>query len=631
MSELCQICEENSIFYKDACLECHEKAIIHNTQINKVTNYELYGAILEKEYESNDYIYLEKINTLKQWLSELFKQDAMYNKKIHVKCRCSYVHKRDLKFKHLPHAMYCKYCKHFCSNCKRDVHTDYKGIVPTSKNSTCEQYDKVYQNYNSVFIQQWLAGMNENEREYDKVKNLIINEQLSLKLLTTQDLRLCPYTDYKSARKFERSYKKYDYSSYSELEYGLTSQYNEDNWHEVACNSDPVSKTDCDDMYCSRHNPEKISTMVRYGKKVGTNNKGCGRRIDWKYWIKVKPTVDEKIYGNHVIKQSDIVKCTMSHNVQKEYLCDICNNYRTCMSATCTYSQCSNRKKTICGICVANRQEVLKEKAELNTTLITILHGNITFNFTKENGKYRGNIYFTKNSNDHCDAYLEWSSARGRWEIRSVESENYITYGYFSDLIKDFEKYPDRNRNDIRFHWSAQKSSARRQRNHDYYDYDYNYNNYNYNHYNSRSAYAYVIIETHIDDTYKKLQNHECIKDKHVMYFNNIDSFKERFNNFDQWTKEYNAVEIIIKSIKKYQFNKKRLHASIKINKLIKLYMFNSKRDDAATTLNLAFYYHLIRKRWVKLLEQMKTLITLEPMISVFLGRKYIYCIDNYR
>ena len=49
----------------------------------------------------------------------------------------------------------------------------------------------------------------------------------------------------------------------------------------------------CDDMYCRSHNPERVQDLKEQGIIVGKNSKGCGRRIDWKYWKQVKPKLEK--------------------------------------------------------------------------------------------------------------------------------------------------------------------------------------------------------------------------------------------------------------------------------------------------------------------------------------------------
>jgi hypothetical protein len=618
--DICYICEEEKSLHKNVCPTCYMESIKYKTIIQNVTQYELYGIILQKEFEGNDYFHLAQINVLKQYLSNIFKQNSMFNEKIHTKCNCGLIHKKNFNFKNLPHGLVCKHCDNFCSNCKHDTHTDYQQYVPTSKNVTCDEFNKTYQTYHSTFVQKWISSIINNKREHDKIKIKIKNENASLQLLSKQDLRICPYTDYHYAKQFENNGGSRSYQH-------LTDTYTEENWHKVACQSDPVIKTDCDDMYCRQHNPEKVSAMTRRGINIEKNNKGCGRRINWVYWKKVTPKIDTNVHGNTIIKNSDINQCTMSHSIQTEYICDICNNLRTCMSISCTYSKCCNNRNQVCGICIADKLKILKKRAHFNKTMITILNDDgATLNFQKNTeGKFVGNIYFDKHSKDHCNAYMEWDDNLKHWYIRSLGNGDYINYGHFENLHKNFQNDVNTIRTVTKFMWNVLKN-PRNVESYGFYSNPYGIRSYGIRSYEARPnrTLSSVIIETiHTDEVYNNLQKYTCVQDKHVLYFHNYDSFFKRMNEFDKWTTEYNSIRTIVRAIKRYKINKKRYEMSVKINKIIKLYLFNMQRDSAAATLNFAFNYHLIRKKWVGCLDQMKILIELEPIISIYMGEKY--------
>ena len=198
-------------------------------------------------------------------LLEKFSQELSFNSRLQSKCRCGKNHDRHLCFDQEPHTLICGDCGPFCSNCSRDIHP----------NVNCKQYQKMVKIFESDFVQNWMMRFAEEKRASEHRENYNNN----LKLLKQEVLKECPFKYYDSAKHYE------------DVRYGtnnpknLTAKYTKEEWPKVACQSEPISKTHCDDVYCAMHNPERRKTSDE------KNSHGCGRRIHWRYWVPVK--IDE--------------------------------------------------------------------------------------------------------------------------------------------------------------------------------------------------------------------------------------------------------------------------------------------------------------------------------------------------
>jgi hypothetical protein len=282
--QLCEICQEedNIPIYKNICANCHLKTYKHN--LHKTEELDLYTVVNELQHDKtrmkklDDKIYLKYLNELMELKRDLGKrliEKDEFNSLIESKCpKCtnSKIIKKKFLFGNDPHPLKCENDHQFCSNCQLLPHANTK-------------YLRVHDTFHDSFIQTWISGIKNNMKEHKKFIELGESEKKSLSYLRNVDCRICPYVNYDTAVKYEQI---------TGARSGLIETHNKNNWHKVACNSVAVSQTDCSDMFCGQHNPERIGQMMRQGQTISNKMTGCGRRINWIHWVTITKQFDKK-------------------------------------------------------------------------------------------------------------------------------------------------------------------------------------------------------------------------------------------------------------------------------------------------------------------------------------------------
>ena len=354
----CSICDVRSPFHDNICIPCYEKCIndrIDNVKIDivellAITNHELQKKMM-KPVKVN--ILVSFLQLLTKNMDDTYKHDP----RITSQCPCGHVNKRNFSKGIKAHNIYCDTCKnHYCSDClfTAHFHNDKVGI---KTNMTCKQFKKHIDNSNSELVMKWksqLCSVTERAKLLDEIKS---NEQMQ-KFLLFNDARYCPYSTWEDARNYEK-YMMIDEND------KLTNIYNEQNWHKVACPSNglPITKTNCDDVICGRHNPERAL------RSDGRSQKGCDRRILWRFWPLFNPQMDNcslpEDYSNVIEKTKKII-------VNKPYNCSICKQSRKCIAVRCLDYNCPYKYDKICGVCICSH------KNNATITLIDQRTGNIS-------------------------------------------------------------------------------------------------------------------------------------------------------------------------------------------------------------------------------------------------------------
>ena len=267
---LCQSCEDEEAFYQCMCPNCIEGVYTHTT--SEIDPLDILQYIDTLNLENISHTRVKEIVDLQRFLLDYEKKESNFNSIIETKCSCGHINNRDLAFRNNPHTIKCEKCKKtFCSNCKSKPHTRKKYYF------NCGEYKQILNVYHGGIAQSWISAILNTEKEHNKILRKIQDEQKSIKYFNNEDLRRCPYTDYYAANKYEDALYKADNMLESSM---LTRKYTPESWYKVKCKSDPVVKINCSDMYCARHNPERVNQLRANDIAVGINSNGCGRKIN---------------------------------------------------------------------------------------------------------------------------------------------------------------------------------------------------------------------------------------------------------------------------------------------------------------------------------------------------------------
>jgi hypothetical protein len=545
---VCKICEEeNSIpIYKDTCSVCHLKT--HQHDLCKTEELELYNAVNNLQPTITDREHLRSVMKLKRKLAEELMSIDRFNPLIESKCpQCrNPITDRDLSFGENPHSLYCRKGHYFCSNCGALPHTS-----ANKYHKTCEEYKIACNKFKIPFVATWSSGIRNNETEHKKTIELRESEQKSLDYLRLQDYRICPYTDYDTAKKYERLSGAYN----------LTLSHNKKNWHLVACKSIPVMKENCNDMYCAKHNPERTRGTV-----VSQNHNGCGRRINWTYWKKINENFDKRNYSIYTMPQSDIADVTSSYDIiQKPKRCFICKKTTTCLHVKCTQYDCKFNNKNVCGNCVVKSTTVSNVKQEFKSiTIQSIVINGVNVKNLKflKNRKGVFICSLTLHDGKKTCLYIENSTGNVKYKDTKMFGHIYNLTQLLSGLIGGSLYFAPGE-----------------------------YNPYNYSyHYHSNRVFIDCVPVT---NQYVVFNSYKCIREGHVLEFDGLESLQNKLSNIDQF-KPYND------AAKKINLFLKRRYI---INKWVNL--ITNKRSHIKETKQhiQAINSMLLRRKWKRVIK----------------------------
>ena len=405
--------------------------------------------------------------------------------------------------------------------------------------------------------------------------NFAKDEEKSLKLLGKGGYKVCPYTSYETAAEYERE------TGYTTL----TNLYDKKTWYKVACKSIPITKTDCDDMYCGKHNPERIRHMRNSGVTVSNKITGCGRKIKWCYWIPVKDNFDKKIYSVYRKPQSDITDVVRSYGIlEKPIKCSFCRKENTCVFMKCTHYKCRHNNKLICGNCI------------IDSKLTSFSDVRVCFYIIKQNL----NLETKKYEDDKLEEYKFIKNRNGIYTCIIYENNQ-------TDMLsvdKDGK---------IQYHRSKRI-------------FGYLYNEYDLSNKNvySKDCYAYNTVFSKDQPRlfeekykiaycfaydYKKYKNifnfyyYECF-DNHIQEFYGLDALKDKIANLDEFKPINDAAKIINIFIRRKNTMNKwyiivhnvlQMRARMKKGKSVIRKMFNKKKQKERS--------EYLRKEWDRIIK----------------------------
>lgn len=408
--DTCEICDDNIAFYKNICIDCYKDGFNAVMKVNGISVYDVLIKVRKRLKKINNYDYdYENIRVLtefQQFLLKLIKIEFTFNPKVDVKSPSGIIFKKKIC---VPHTICDINNLLFCSNCGDISHTNYlvnlgnDNLQPLYKvdrslitkdnvicqvfdknnikvHFTCEEFAEIKKNLDSDFIQNWIMTVINNPNEVDRIQKRKKEQMESIKIIESYDMRKCPYTEYHSAKAWEVFCAQNGSLNKEDM---LTKKYSEEEWPNVACDGKPVFRDDCKDMYCGVHNPERIRQMTENGIKIGKKIHGCGRKINWDFWVIVKPTPDEFDYSK--IEKSKLVELTIRDNLVPEYTCSECNTNRTCMGIIIR-SESLWKNKPICGHCILNKGVSHNEFEKL--AHISYTKNGISKTITLKIGKY---------------------------------------------------------------------------------------------------------------------------------------------------------------------------------------------------------------------------------------------------
>ena len=459
----CIICEEKNSFYKQNCISCLKQRF--ENDISDVTFNDIYIYILSIDENSIMDVYkLKELYDFRKYVHDNLFTQMQYNKRLNVKCNCGEIHARDLSHGNDHHAINCKDCGPICSNCTEQWH----------ENMTCEDFNKYRLFFKSATVQSWLKQVVNEKNEEAKLLLNYEGHQQTIKNIKQQDIRQCPYVEYETARKYERS------KSYCN-KYKLTNTYTKKNWHLVACQSAPTMKTNCSNVTCDN----------RHISQQNTKYKCCGRSSKWDYWKKVKPEVLNQKIKKVNIKRSDMMSITFD-DYNYKYKCYVCKKNTKLMSFKCLDPTCVCHNKKICIGCLFH--ENVRDKI--------IIH----YRGTDNDGDYeytrqstRNNIFIGPVPNNYFGirykkAYINMVPFQNIITMRTHPENNkgtyYATFRYSNGfLIDDFDII-------------------------------------------TSNTSAYVVdyaTKKRMSFTYKSIDAVPCLKNNHVLKFDHLDKAIERF------------------------------------------------------------------------------------------------------
>ena len=569
----CEICQEDGVIpiYKNICANCHLKTYKYN--LHKTEELELYTVVNDLQHDKtqmeklDDNIYLKFLNELMELKRDLGKRLAekdKFNSLIESKCpKCEHskIIKKKIIFGNDPHPLKCENDHEFCSNCQLLPHanTDKKYYV------TCEQYRHVHDTFHDSFTQMWISGIKNNNEEHKKFIELGESEEKSLSYLRNVDCRICPYVNYDTAAKYEKI---------TGVRSGLIETHNKKNWHKVACKSVAVTQTDCSDMFCGQHNPERIGQMMRNGKKISEKMTGCGRQINWAYWTTFTKQFDKKKYGIHKMPQSDIADVTRSYGILENPMrCGYCGKKTTCVHIKCTHHNCKFNNYFKCGNCIVDQ------------TIYTFPEIETVINITKQKFNEK-----TQKYEDDDEKYIFKKNRKGVYTCIFEENTKmkllYITKNGTILYCKNnaiFGRLYDNN---------CQQTTQI------YTKHNYSKTYFSKGNEQRKFKQKYIVKFFFRDNIWKKFNkkctfdNCVCTDDNHVWKVFGLDDLKTRINNINDFKPSNEAAKKINRFIKR----------KIIFNKWFELikdkFKMNERMKKGKQEINKLFRRPIVRKRW---------------------------------
>lgn len=559
-NSLCRSCEEQESIYQCLCPDCIETSL--QLDAYKIEPLDILQYIDTLDLNQFTHSRVKEIVTLQRFLLNYKKKEISFNPIIETKClQCGQVNERNLKFKNNPHGTKCKKCsREYCSNCLLNIHTRKKFYL------RCEEYKQARDIYFEPFTKSWISAIMNSEKQHQEIMRKIQVEQKSVAYFKSKDLRKCPYTDYDAANAYEKEMVQ----NGEMFQYQMsTRNYTKETWYKSpdACKSDPVIKENCDDMYCAKHNPERVNQLRAQGISVGLNSKGCGKKIRWKYWISINPKYDEKFY--YKMNKSTLIKCTESDGLITHYkTCSVCNQSSKSFFVTCLNHKCTHAYQPVCGKCITGATSIVKKN------MISIVTDNDIFQLTQEDdGVYRGVIKSVING------ITDKVFINNKLQLLAINS--HWSHGNFKNLdLSNVESC-----NDISFEWMINKTKI-----------------------HSISSCIFEQFEISNSKKRKKKIYNGCIRKKHILYFDGFDELQHRIDNYDQWLIENKKSYIISKFIKRSNIRFK-FKQMLKVYKFVKRFMIYCKwkktirnyqiyliEQNAATVVNKFMYKFYIKK-----------------------------------
>lgn len=530
-NKLCLICEHNIPLYKNICTQCYIKGFDTLDKIVEIKPLEVFNFLNRITYNNLDKIQIRDCYKLQRNLLSKMQNQIKYNPIFETRCICGNIHEKNIDSDE-PYEIKCDKCGLFCPYCSKESHL---GI-------SCKEYQKVlddFYEYKSTIYPVLIDEIKETERIHANEEAELANLREIVKL----DLRQCPYCDWDSAVKFESRKTDAGNSAMEESEM-LTKQYTKKTWHKIACKSEPVIKTECDDIICGEHNPERIGQMKANGEKIGINKKGCGKRINWKYWKKITPTNAPK--KKMTILKNLLVCLRLNLDIEK-YTCYQCQKKKKIFCVSCRKYDCPYKGKKLCGDCIISNKNKI---SEIQITINNKIYSLIKTNPTQKN--YEGIIFDLQTRKD-VKVILIINKKDERICICKKEKNIRLKHDRIGTIKYGKQgKYKNITRLDnseegkcYKFFWDD-------------------------NYYYSYSSDCKIINYS------------TCIKN-HIMNVNNLSMLKEKIENIDEIHKQINAINLITSKYKSWTVSKKwfdtinilkvQLKASRIINKEIKSYL----------------------------------------------------------
>jgi hypothetical protein len=422
-AELSDMCKTTTYLSSGCCVGCHMLMLTDSKHQGKTATGQSTNDIESEVYDTlRDKTIIGKSRSdlvnFYRMLRDINTKIAEFDPIIESHCHCDSdsVHRRTDECGISAHTLTCGTCGHFCSNCTNDAHifdaTEDRDAIKKS----CKQYSDLIILHDDPFIKGWRATLLKDHDAYAASIRAEHNLQLTAKVMQSTDMRCCPWTTWESARRAEDHLIK---SNYLTQENALTYQHTKETYHNVACQADPVCKTDCDDMRCGEHSSDKMDwahqNRVHFDSRFGSNTtdfqtRTCGKKAYWEFWVpfvapepvaQKPPPLDVVTYG------------TATWKVAPLYTCSICNQRQRCVSATCTKSTCEHRYRKVCGQCLI---DYCKSGDSYTITTFTIIDPSsdniITFSSSKDDTTLRGTVQGSP-AHFHFDSpYNEWYIAQ---------------------------------------------------------------------------------------------------------------------------------------------------------------------------------------------------------------------------
>ena len=536
--EQCVICDDLKSLYKKICASCFLRGFQLDGSIVGIKPNEVYLHIINRNFNNFTFKELEPIKHLKTYLFDIFIKKTHFDPLFESKCgQCEKIYDRDLSYEDRPHKLICKKCGPFCSNCSKGHHSS------EDLSLTCEQFSEIIDVWNSEFIREYMRNIREEKKDRDRILTLEKLKVENIESIKKLDLKICPYTDYDFAKKYEEIHILKSHR--------MTDKYNKDNWSEVACKSQPIFKTDCDDVVCAKHNPEREIEMKKNGITIGTNQNGCGRRINWNFWKIVDTSLMFSKIDLSKAEKSNLVSASLTNYEKNSYKCFLCKNKTKLLFCQCMDFKCSMLNKKICMSCYLDG---------------TIKRKVISFKFTFQDKEKR--VFHKANPSD--DFYTEITDngspllifLKGSvCKINKNRHSSYFGYGnifVFEDKSCRFYNFSGTDISELMNPHSKKAFYA------------------------SKTSLSFKArIHHNYNEDIDAFLN--CRKNNHILRFSNITDLKQYILNLEEFTKKNDVSKRLNKFFKKYitiqkwktiyESYKKQWYCAIKINKSIKSYI----------------------------------------------------------